>query len=422
MISLTCLLLSALLLAGPGEGVVLMQDATSLVRPEYRALASKLAIAPAYAPTSGNEFIILNTGRDFGEMLYKDFNDAGRLIEFELFLFGFDKDGVIVRDTLFSKVRQGVEVRYTHDSFGNFFDSIFDGRPVFKGFYDDMLRGGINLRDFTPWWNLHRTYSNAGRRQHRKIIIMDEKVAYTGGMNFTEGSLSGWGDCMLRITGPAVTDLRAIWAQNWNSMAKKKSDRVDLDIRLSEDAPTESGKILQVVPDGPDMPAYMAEEAIVWALENAKEYVWFQTPYFIPTSTVLRAMKKAAERGLDVRVIVPLVGDLPAIEPTIRSYFKTCVKSGVKIYQRYPPFDHSKTFLCDDYLVSIGTTNLDKLSLKRIYEVNTYIYDEETALSYKHLFLERQANSEPVTEELFDTWTSGEKFKQGLMRIVSPWL
>lgn len=422
MVSLVCILMSALLFAPADSISVPVSDATSLIRPDYRDFARNLSISTACLPTSGNEFRIITAGSDFGDALYRDFRDATRLIEMELFLFGDDSDGREARQLLFDKVKEGVEVRYTHDSFGNFFDSIFDGRPVFKGFYTQMVKGGINLRDFSTLLALHRTFSTPGQRQHRKIIIMDEQIAYTGGMNITEGSISGWNDCMMRITGPAVKCLRDIWSLNWNDAPGLFRKKVRVGLERSGESPSPEGKVLQVVPDGPDIKAHTAEDAMIWLLENAKDYVWFQTPYFIPTGRLLKALKAAAERGLDVRVIIPLEGDLPAVEPSMRSYYKTCLESGVKLFLRNPPFVHSKNFLCDDYLVCVGSTNLDKLSLKRNYEVNVFIYDDQTAAECKAVFQHALSDSQPVTPALFDTWSGKEKFNQVLLRAASPWL
>ena len=428
MITLPCILVSALLLAGavpavppPDKSEVVIPDATAFIRPDYQPLANLLSISDRNVPTSDNAFKVINVGPEFGELLFKDFRDAKRLIEMELFLFGNDKDGYAARDLLLSKVQEGVEVRYVHDDFGNFFDSIFDGRKVMTGFYDQMSRGGMDVRHYSPLYNLDRTFVCAGQRQHRKIIIVDEEIAYTGGMNITEGSISGWNDCMLRITGPAVSCLRSEWTRIWNPMAAGNKGDVHMKVKAYGE-PSAEGKIMQVVPDGADVPAHMAEEAFIWTLDNAREYVWFQTPYFIPNRPLLKALKRAAERGVDVRVIIPLEGDLPVFEPVMRSYFKTCIESGVKLYLRNPPFVHSKTFVCDDYLVSIGSTNLDKLSLKRNFEVNVYIYDEPTALDLKAVCEDYCADSVVVTPELFETWTGSEKFNQKIQRMVSPWL
>ena len=425
MLNIITLALCASMVSGPAlppADTAYIQDATSFIEPAYQPLARKLSIAPESLPTAGNEFEIIRAGRHFGDLLYDDFRNAQELIELELFLFCDDRDGREARDILFSRVADGVKVCYVHDNFGNFFDSIFDGRPVMAGYFDAMSKGGITKYDFAPLLQMDPTYTYPGQRNHRKIFLIDKKIAYTGGMNISEGSISGWGDCHLRITGPTVQCLRSIFSRNWNKSAKKKSDKVNLTLIVSELESKPSGAIMQCVPDGADTPGFMAEEAMVSALENAKEYVWFETPYFNPPKSVIKAMMDAARRGIDVRVIIPSENDLPAFEPAFHVNFKECLASGVKVIYRKPPFNHSKTFLVDDYVVSIGTTNLDKISIKRNYEVNTYIYDRETALLQKEYLLEAQEGSRTVDQAFIDAWDSKEYFLQGLLGLMSPFL
>ncbi|MBO4455215.1 MAG: phosphatidylserine/phosphatidylglycerophosphate/cardiolipin synthase family protein [Bacteroidales bacterium] len=417
------LLIGAALLGAPSDSTdtVYIDDATPLVKAEFRNLARMLAISPGYVPTSGNDFELITSGKHYGELLYNDFRSAQNLIELELFLFGQDDDGAEARDILFERIKEGVEVRYTHDNFGNFFDNIFDGRKVFTGYYTNLAKGGFNMRNFAKWWRMDPTFTSPGNRNHRKINIIDKQIAYTGGMNITEGSISGWGDAHLRITGPAVQCLRSILLLNWNDLATRKSEIEKLDINLGGN-PVPGGKILQVVPDGADQPAYMAEDAMVWVLDHARDYVWFETPYFLPTRALTNALKRAAGRGVDVRVIIPTDSDLPALDPAFRSCLEECVKGGVSIMYRRPPFNHSKTFLCDDYLTCVGSTNLDKLSLKRLYEVNVYIYDQETALQRKAYLIDAQEGATPADQAMFDAWDGSERLKQFIFGFASPWL
>lgn len=420
--SILCnLLLTAAMLATPSDTVAVM-DATQLIRPEYQGLARKLAVSPAFVPTVGNEFELIRSGPRYGELLFSDFRAATKLIELELFLFGNDPDGERARDILFERVKDGVEVRYTHDSFGNFFDSIFDGRKVFTGFYTNLSRGGIEVRNFSPFTRIDPTLCNPTWRNHRKINIIDKRIAYTGGMNVTVGSISGWGDAMLRITGPAVQSLRSVLLLNWNDLARCKSERDIMTLRVEGEAPDTDGAILQVVADGADQPAFMAEEAIIWMLDHALKYVWFETPYFLPDRPITKALARAVARGVDVSVILPTESDLPALDPAYRSCLEECFRCGVKIFYRKPPFNHSKTVLCDDYLLSVGSTNLDKISLRSLYEVNVYIYDEESALRHR-AYLEDSLDGAIVFDQaVIDSWDSKERFLQFVFRIVSPYL
>lgn len=419
MNSILTVLLAATVLSGTpaSDGGVTVADATPLIRDEYKPLANLLSIRPAFCPTSGNTLEVMRVGTRYKETMTEDFDNAEKLIEIECLLFGDDHDGNEIKALLAEKVDEGVQVRYTHENFGNFFDSIFDGRQVMVGYYDDMSRIGIDKRDFGPllrfWW----TYLHAGQRNHRKINVIDEKIGYIGGMNITSGSLSAWGDAHVRVTGPGVYSLRSIFLQNWNAVGfdKRKEERFDLNI--SSDKPSADGKILQVVADGPDEPAHMAERALEWVLDNAKQYVYMETPYLVPTQRLLKALKRAAARGVDVRLVVPRVCDMEIVDPINHYYGEECAKAGIKFYFRRPPFNHSKVFVADGYLSCIGSSNLDKLSLKRLYEVNAYIYDEEIAGEILRGMQKAMENSDLMDAEHLVPWTSKEKFD---MTLVKP--
>ena len=424
MLFICSLLIGAAMLGAPSQGAdtVYVEDATHLIRPHYQGLARRLAVSPASIPTTGNSFETIRSGARYSELLYSDFRSAQNVIELELFLFGRDPDGRQARDILFQRIRDGVEVRYVHDNLGNFFDSAFDGRPVFTGYYDSLARGGFNLRNVSPLWKVDPTWANPHWRDHRKINIIDKKVAYTGGMNITVGSISGWGDTMLRITGPAVQSLRSIFLQNWNDLATRREDRDELALMASGSAVSSDGAVLQAVADGPDQKAFMVEEAMVWTLDNAREYVWFESPYFLPNRSLLKAMKRAVERGVDVRLFLPLVSDMTSFDPAYRSSLKACLDIGVRVFYRNPPFNHSKTFLCDDYIVSVGSSNFDRLSLESLYEINVYIYDEQTALAQKAYLLDAMKDATEADLSTVKSWDFKERFSQFLLGFISPFL
>lgn len=399
------------------------RDATPAIQPYYRNLARKLAIKPALMPTGGNDFDILRTGKLYSEFLHRDLESAEDLIELEVFLFVEDKDGTKVRDVLVDKVAHGVTVRYLHDNIGNFFDNTFDGRPNFTGYYRNMKKSGIDIRQHSPLWRPNYTFTDPTYRNHRKINLIDKKTAYIGGMNISEGSMSGWGDTQIRITGPAVQCAREVFLEDWNRGAGPKLPETGrLSVAAVDNDWDTNGKILQFVTDGPDMPAYMMEEVIVWLLEHAKEYVWFETPYFLPSSPVMKAMNEAARRGVDVRVISSEVTDMDFFDPAFHATAKECVKSGIKLLYRKPPFNHSKTLVCDDYITCVGSSNLDKLSLQSLYDINVLIYDSSTAIDHKAYLTEAQEGAKIADQDYIDSWSASERFKQSLLGIISPWL
>ena len=405
---LTCILTVAAMLSAPSDSI----------KPYYQELARKLAINQASVPTGGNQFEIIRSGKRYAELLYSDIDSADSLIEVEVYLFAEDKDGNHVRDLLVDKVAQGVPVRYIHDNFGNFFDNMFDGRPNFTGFVRNLKKSGIDKREHSSLLLPDYTYTSPSWRNHRKINLIDRKIAYLGGMNFTEGSISGWGDTQIRITGPAVQSIRDVFLSDWKRVGGRDSGSPD----SGAGAGTANGKIMQVIADGPDMPAYMMEEAICWALANAKKYIWFETPYFLPSKPVMKALQQAAQRGLDVRVIVPSVSDLPAFDPAFRSVVEDCLRSGIKLIYRKPPFNHSKTFVCDDYITCVGSSNMDKMSLLSLYEINTLIYDTDTALEHKAYLIEAQEGARIADQDMVDSWDGSERFRQSLLGLFSHWL
>ena len=409
------LLLSAAILSSPGD-TVFVSDATPLVREEFQPLARMLSMTPAFVPTSGNSLEVITDGLRYKELFTDDVLKLSETVEIECLLFGDDAVGHEVKEMLVDKVLEGAHVRYMHEPFGNFFDSFFDNRPVLTGFYLQMERDGIDKRNFiTPY----KTFCHTRNLNHRKISVIDGGVAYTGGMNITQGSMGSWGDTHIRVTGPAASDLRAIFFQNWNAFRGNGGEAVPLAVCAAPEQASQDGIILQTVADGPDVPAHTCMEAVIWALDHASSYIYFQTPYFCPPQRVVKAMKRAAERGVDVRIIIPGACDISLCDPVNRSYYKTLTKSGVKVYQR-EQFNHSKVFVCDDYLGCIGSSNLDWLSMRYLYEINTFLYDSGTASRMKANFLERAEESELVTDETIKGWSAGEKMLQGVSRLLIP--
>ena len=409
------LLLSAAILSSPGD-TVFVSDATPLVREEFQPLARMLSMTPAFVPTSGNSLEVITDGLRYKELFTDDVLKLSETVEIECLLFGDDAVGHEVKEMLVDKVLEGAHVRYMHEPFGNFFDSFFDNRPVLTGFYLQMERDGIDKRNFiTPY----KTFCHTRNLNHRKISVIDGGVAYTGGMNITQGSMGSWGDTHIRVTGPAASDLRAIFFQNWNAFRGNGGEAVPLAVCAAPEQASQDGIILQTVADGPDVPAHTCMEAVIWALDHASSYIYFQTPYFCPPQRVVKAMKRAAERGVDVRIIIPGACDISLCDPVNRSYYKTLTKSGVKVYQR-EQFNNSKVFVCDDYLGCIGSSNLDWLSMRYLYEINTFLYDSGTASRMKANFLERAEESELVTDETIKGWSAGEKMLQGVSRLLIP--
>ena len=365
----------------------LIKGDDSPVEPAFKPFARLLRGRSLPGVTAGNALEIIDYGPHKLELLLKDIENAKEYIHFQYYLFGDDASGRAVRNALLKKVHEGIKVRILHENVANY--------DTKRSFYNNMRREGIELkRVYNPKFRILQIITHLNYRNHRKIVIIDGKIGYTGGMNIKDRYFTKWRDTHLRIVGPAVASLQHIFLDSWLTSGGELDHEPDYyfpsgeayrDVPLTDASLT--GKLMQITPDEPDASRPILQLSYIWAVTNAKNYIWIQTPYFVPPVSVLDALKTAALSGIDVRVMVPQESENWFIGPAVRSYYKECLKAGIKIYERGGGFIHSKTFVSDDYLSSIGTANIDNRSFNINYEVNTYIYDREVAMRNKAIFL-----------------------------------
>lgn len=330
----------------------------------------------------GNSLEIITSGLRKRELLLEDIRRAQQYIHIEYFRFGNDKAGREVRDLLYQKAAQGVQVRFLNNN--------LVGRQIPRSFFRDMRKHGIEMLPYTHiHYGLRTFLMRINRQNHRKIVIIDGKVAYTGGMNLNDNYFYRWRDTHLRIEGPAIARLQVAFIDNWFTCGGKLSHPLPyyMDIPLCGGEGPLKDKTIQIVTDACENPWPTTQMAYEWILQNAREYLYIQTPYFVPPPSFLQALQAASLRGVDVRVMVPRRVDTPLAGPANRSYYKECMEAGIRIYERSGEFIHSKTLVCDDYLSIVGASNLDMRSFVLNNEVNTIIYDTQTALHCKEVFL-----------------------------------
>ena len=201
------------------------------------------------------------------------------------------------------------------------------------------------------------------------------------------------------------------------ALAKTPIQSLDMSFKLKG-----RNRLIQIVPDEPESRWPNINMGAVWAVQNAKKYIYIQTPYFVPPEPMLQALQSAALSGVDVRVMVPKKADLSFMGPANRSYFTECLEAGIRIYERSGRFIHSKTFVSDDYLSEIGSANMDFRSFNIDYELNAYIYDITAAKVNKAIFMKDMEASHEVTLE---DWTARpwyQKFLQKVIRLFAPLL
>ena len=401
------------------NGILFGHEAESLVREDFRPLASMMGRDTYPTVSSGNNFEIITRGRRKFDLLREDIMAAKEYIHMEYFKFGNDEGGKAIKELLMRKAREGVKVRFILENIANF--------PIRPRYYNDMRKAGVEVVRFTnPRSHFLKFVTSINFRNHRKIVVIDGNIGYTGGMNINDNYFNRWRDTHLRVTGPAVASLQYAFLDSWLT-AGATLDRPLIDYYPSA-TPTNAfpaaaaGKLMQIVPDEPDLPLPMLMYSYEWAIQHAKKYIWLQTPYFVPPEPVLDAMKIAALSGVDIRIMLPERADNFITRPANRAYYEEILTAGVRLFLRQGEFIHSKTFVCDDYLSSIGSANIDSRSFDINYEINTYIYDEQTARECKKIY---EADLEQSRELTLEEWSQRpwhNRLAESVIRLLSPLL
>lgn len=353
---------------------------------------------------------IITSGKDKYNMLMSDLICAKESIHMEYFHFGIDKSSRKIRQVLMEKARQGVKVRFINENIAN--------RPIPNCYFHSMRKAGVEVVNFSDSkFSLLRFLMTLSYRDHRKIVVIDNRIGYTGGMNINDHYFYQWRDTHLRLTGEAVASLQYAFLDTWLASGGQLHSAVNsFFFHLDKPSCGQSlGTLTQITPDDPTSPEPVLLTAYEWILNHAQKYVWFQSPYIAPPPSLISAMRNAAQRGVDVRVMVPEHCDTAIMRPINKSYYAELTEAGVQFYVRSGEFMHSKTIVCDDYLSCVGSANLDYRSFGIDYEINTFFYDRAVALRQKQIF----ENDLPICRLIIAAETHPTPW-QRLMRHLAP--
>lgn len=358
-----------------------------------------------------------------GERMYvkilEDLKKAEKFIFVEFFIINSGKmwDGIF--QILREKVKEGVEVRLIYDDVGSI-------RNLPKRFYADMKEAGIEILTFNPLKPFASLIYN--NRDHRKIIVVDGDVAYSGGINIADEYINEekrfgyWKDSGIRVEGDAVWNFSVMFLNMWNAF-KKTEDSYDR-FRPSETRESlrmEKGMV-QPYADTPLDDENLGENVYLEIINCARKYVYIFTPYLVIDNEMMTALRLAAKRGVDVRIVTPGIPDKKLIFRLTRSYYRPLIRAGVKIYEFTPGFVHAKSFIADDKIGVVGTINMDYRSLFLHFECATLMVECRCLQDLKEDCLETMDRSKLI--ELKD---SGRRGFIGLMidsilRAMSPLL
>ncbi|NLZ96266.1 MAG: cardiolipin synthase, partial [Bacteroidales bacterium] len=265
--------------------------------------------------------------------------------------------------------------------------------------------------------------SHVNYRNHRKVVVIDGQVGYTGGMNVADRYINGpswgnWRDTHIRIEGKGVQGLQSVFLIDWFMVSKSLVTAREYFPPLE----TFGDNLMQIVTSGPYSPAREIMQGFMQAIFGAQSYIYIQTPYFIPPESLSEALIAASTRGVDVRLMVPRKSDTLLVQLASRSYFKKLLRAEIKIYFYEPGFLHSKLMVIDDSLTLVGSANFDVRSFEQNLEVEAFIYNENTAKRGKEIFVEDQKSS---TEIVLREWIKRPvwmRFKESFIRLFTPLL
>ena len=388
------------------------EDISSDIPAQYKPLAGMLHKMNRAYPLNGNNVEIITDFQTMSDRLIADIGSARQHINMLFFKFEDDEVGRRIADALIKKAEEGVQVRLIYDDAGNLM--------VPRRFYKKLRKHGLQVRGFIKIFLpiLSRDYNS---RNHRKVVVIDGRVGYMGGMNIAQRYAEGlkwgiWRDTQIRIMGPAVSELQTSFLTDWKFT---KGDTPDLGLMYPYNAPC-GNTLMQIVTGGPMDKWNAMMQAYMTAIVSARSYAYLQSPYFIPPEPIMKVLQNAALGGVDVRVMIPYRGDKGVLPPwASRSYIKEALNAGIRMYLYRKGYMHAKTLVIDDSLVTIGSTNLDFRGFEQDFEINAFMYDENLARQQHDLFIEDQKDAELIDPLEWDKRPLLDKAKESAARIFS---
>ena len=357
--------------------------------------------------TVNNSSQVFNNSKAAFDAMLKDIEKARHHVHMEYFIVKDSKIGRIFQEMLIKKAREGVEVRLIYDHLGSW--------QLSKSFVKELDAEGVQVKPFQevtfPFIAAHRF----NYRNHRKILVIDGSVGYTGGLNLSDEYLD-WRDTHVRIEGEAVYELQVIYLRDWNFVSGQELKSSEYFPRISQI----DKQLIQVSSSGPDSEWTAIHQGYFTAITSAVDRVYICTPYLVLDEGTLLALQTAGLRGVDVRLLLPAESDHRIVDLASKSYFEELMISGVRIYLYQKGFIHSKIMVADDYFASIGTTNLNTRSFELDFEVNAFYYDKEMNQQLTVDFFEDLKDSSEVEHKDYQRRALSQRIKESAARLLSP--
>ena len=377
-----------------------------------------LLLNESQAILSFNRAQLLLNGEEKFPRVLEALAAARHHIHLEYYIYEDDRMGNQIKDVLVAKAREGIKVRFIYDAFGS--------QDLSNGFLRQLRQAGVEVHPFSRIYFVFAA-SRINYRNHRKVIIVDGRVGWTGGLNVSDRyinpSPSGeyWRDTHVEIEGPAVHGLQRHFLADWNFCAGQNvlpDEQLFPTIAPRPDCQS----YVQIVTSGPDYPNPTVMLSFFTAIVNARQRVYLTTPYFIPNNSINDALKKAALSGKDVRLLVPQQADSKLITYASQSYYAELLECGVQIYEYNKGFIHAKTILADDNLAIVSTANLDFRSFELNFEFGAVIYGPALCAKMMAAFENDLRHSRKISLESWQNRGRARVLRERLARLFSPLL
>lgn len=366
--------------------------------------------------TLGNNIEPLTNGKNTYQAIIPALMAATSSIHLEYYIFANDTLGNQIAQILIDKAQSGVQVRLIYDDVGSW--------HLPKSFIRRLRKAGVKVHCFMPvvfpWLTSKINYRN-----HRKIIVIDGKIGFTGGINIADRYIHGtkrglWRDTHLRIEGEAVRMLQITFLTDWFFATKEQIKPLSTYFPALDSV--EGDVAAQIAISGPDSDWASIMQAFFAAITKAKNHIYISTPYFLPNQPILTALKVAALGGVDVKVLLPARSDSKLVHWASRSYITEMLEAKVKVYLYQAGFNHSKVMCVDGHFSSVGSVNMDERSFEDNFEVTAMIYHQGVTTQLESEFLKDLKCSKYLTLKGWESRPHKDDFKEAIARLFSPLL
>jgi cardiolipin synthase A/B len=380
--------------------------------PGFLALSEEITDFPL---VGGNKIEFLYNGDNIFSAMFAAIEGAKESIHLETYILYEDGIGLELCDLLMKKARQGVEVRLIYDYFGGLISEKTRRR---------LTKAGVKHHRYNDWSWLHVLRANV--RTHRKILVVDGRIGFTGGVGFADGwkgdarTVDEYRDTHVRVEGPVVTQLQTLFADNWQNMTGESFEGE----RYYPTQPNLGTVMMATVGRYQDEEQWSkVRPMFLMTLAASRRYFYMANAYFSPDPDCYRALQAAVERGVDVRIITPGPDtDIQAMYLVATKNYGRLLEAGIKLYEYQGPLMHAKTFVADGILSTVGSANFTNRAFSFVYESNLLIYDEAIAAEMERQFEVDLARSRQVTYPEWSKRPLSQRFQEQMVGIIEGWM